>query len=130
MKAAGSLPRALRIDTLAVALTVVLLILVVPATDVNAHHGAYHWDQHSIDWSSTIEVWPHTGCTTGCNQLQAEIWKTSAWYGATCNSGAGNCFDVFGPHKTYSFPVTVSTRHGAIANPDHSGGTQLDVYYP
>lgn len=105
-------------------------VAIASTDDAQAHHGAYHWHQHTLDWSSIVEVWPHSACSTGCNTLKAEIWKTSAWYGATCSSGAGTCNDVYGPHRTYSFPVTVSTRHNAVADPNHSGGTQLNVYYP
>lgn len=121
--------RARMIPVLLLLLALFGLMLVLPDS-AEAHHGAYHWDQHTMDWSSSMEAWPHTGCTEGCNQLEAEIWKSGAWWGGTCNSGLGQCYDVYGPHKSYSFPVTVSTRHNAIADPWHSGGTRLDVYYP
>jgi hypothetical protein len=41
-----------------------------------------------------------------------------------------SCYQVSSPHRTYSYPVTVSTSHTYKAGPWHGGSFLREIYYP
>lgn len=112
----------------AIVVTMVLTILLwaIPA---QAHHGAFHADQHAWDSSSTVYVKAHSSCSTNCNTIKAEIKKDGVWYKASCVSQNDSCSPVYSPERAFSFPVTVQTYHGWSNGLFEGEGFSVFVYY-
>lgn len=114
----------------AVLTTLVAILLLGVVTPTIAHHGTFHGHQHNADSGSCcVEVWGHSRCSNNCDILDAAVQKDNVYYFSTCSSSNDKCFQVFSPHRTFSYPVTVFTGHAYEAGA-HSDSFVRQVFYP
>jgi hypothetical protein len=90
-----------------------------------ADHGSWHREQHSVDSSSFVQVTPHSQCGNVCTSLFADIYHSGAWVQTSCFQKQS----CLGQTRSFSFPVTVQTRHSYLDGPHSVLNEPRSVYY-
>lgn len=111
-------------------LAIVFALMISLANPSYANHS-FHVHQHPSDSGSCcVAVKGHSQTNPGTNFISAEVRHNGTYYGTTCDSGSSSCTSVLSPSRTFSYPVTVRTRHEYVHNLFHGVRTTKDVYYP
>lgn len=104
-----------------------MLIATAVIPPAAADHGSWHRHQHAFDYSSSVQVTPHSQCGTTCLSLFADVHYNGSWVEFSCYQ-VQSCL---GNTRTFVFPVTVNTRHSYMSRDfTHSVLNEIvSIYY-